>query len=214
MSNSESPAIPHYAKGAEEFRKENYEKAVEHFREAVAVDNNFFRSYAYLGMSLDKLGKIDEAIDAYRACIEIAPEYHKAYNNVGELYRRKGLLDYATMVFKMATEIAPELGPYFYNLGLTYMDIGMKTQAEEAFRRAHELEPDNFETASDLAQLLFTNENLRGSLDVLTNFLSRAPDHDRAPEIRARITMLKRNMGDTDKREDPDQTQPIPGAES
>ncbi|MHC4605557.1 MAG: tetratricopeptide repeat protein [Planctomycetota bacterium] len=192
MTESSSPAVPFYADGAKEFRNGNYETAVAHFRKAVDLDDSFFRAFAYLGMTYDKMGKIDEAIEAYRECIELAPDYHKAFNNVGELYRRKGLLDYASMVFKMATEIAPTNAIYFYNLGITYSDIGMLRHAEEALTRAFELEPEYLPTVTELARIRFGLGKYDEALKALESFLLEVPDHDRVSEIRARVNVLKR----------------------
>jgi tetratricopeptide (TPR) repeat protein len=123
------------------------------------------------------------------------PAGDKAYNNIGELYRRKGLLDYAAMVFKMATEIDATHAHYFYNLGITYFEIGMLAQAEQAFLRAAELDPDDFDYVNELAQTRFNLKKFGEAGQVLEVFLSSHPDHDRGPEIRARLNMLQRKHG-------------------
>lgn len=206
MTETSSPALPHYAAGAEAFKKNDLEVAARNFRKAAEADPKFFRAFAYLGMVYDKLGRIDDAIEAYRECIDLAADYHKAYNNVGELYRRKGLLDYASMVFKMATELQPENAMYFYNLGLTYSDIGMLSQAEKALARCVELDPANFDSANELAQIRFQLLDLNGALKVLEDFTARCPDHERVPELDARLKLLRRRIeeagGGTPKQEE------------
>ena len=139
-------------------------------------------------------GQLDPAIEAYRKCIDIAPEYHKAFNNVGELYRRKGLLDYAAMVFKMATEIEPKISHYFYNLGITYFEIGMYKQAEEAFSKAVALDGNDYEYATELAQVQFTQKDYEGALNTLSRFHDAHPEQARAAETGARVQMLRRRL--------------------
>ena len=190
----DSPALPHYAEGVEHFKKGSWEPAIECFKKATEADKDFYRGWAYLGMAFAGAGKIDEAIEAYRECIDIAPTYHKALNNVGELYLRKGLLDYASMVFKMATEAAPENTHYFYNLGITYSEIGMRKQAEEALAAGWQLDPCDFECASELAQVQFTLKKYAAAAQTLESFLELNPDFRRGPELRARVTMLKRKI--------------------
>jgi len=188
----ESPAVRLYNQGAEHFKKGDLDHAIEFFRKAAEADPNFYRAWAYLGMAYAQKGQLDPAIDAYRKCIDIAPQYHKAFNNVGELYRRKGLLDYAAMVFKMATEIAPTLPHYFYNLGITYFEIGMYGQAEDAFAQAAKLDPKDFEYVTELAQAQFTQKKYDAAAETLERFNAAHPDHERAPETRARLAMLRR----------------------
>jgi tetratricopeptide (TPR) repeat protein len=198
-SEAPSPSVPHYNRGAEEFRQRNYPEAVRHFRAAVEADPRFHRAWAYLGLSLAAADQVDEAIEAYRKCIDIDPQYHKAYNNVGELYRRKGLLDYAAMVFKMATEIDATQAHYFYNLGITYLDIGMQAQAEEALAKAHGMAPGDFEYASDLAQARFNLGRFAEAAAALEAFLQAAPRHEREKEVEARLKMLRRRASEAPK---------------
>lgn len=192
MAEAESPAVRLYNQGAEHFKKGELEKAVDCFKKSAELDKNLYRAWAYLGMAYAQLGQLDPAIEAYRKCIDIAPQYHKAFNNVGELYRRKGLLDYAAMVFKMATEIAPSLPHYHYNLGITYFEIGMFAQAEAAFAAALKLDSKDYEYATELAQVQFTQKKYDAAAATLEKYIQDVPDHDRAPETRARLAMLKR----------------------
>jgi len=188
----EAEAVKVYNQGAEHFKKQEFEKAAACFKASAELDGKLYRAWAYLGMAYAQLGQLDPAIEAYRKCIDIAPDYHKAFNNVGELYRRKGLLDYAAMVFKMATEIEPKISHYFYNLGITYFEIGMYPQSEEAFAKAFELDPNDYEYATELGQVQFTQKKYEAAANSLEKWIKGHPDHDRAPETRARVAMLKR----------------------
>ena len=190
----ESPAVKTYNAGAEHFKQKELDQAIECFKKAAEIDPNLYRAWAYLGMAYAQQGQLDPAIEAYRKCIDIAPQYHKAFNNVGELYRRKGLLDYAAMVFKMATEIEPSVSHYFYNLGITYFEIGMYAQAEDAFTRAVALDPGDYEFATELAQVQFTQKNYEAALATLSRFHDAHPQHPRAAETGARVLQLRRRL--------------------
>ena len=190
----EAPGVKLYNAGAEHFKRKELDQAIDCFKRAAEADPKLYRAWAYLGMAYAQQGQLDPAIEAYRRCIDIAPEYHKAFNNVGELYRRKGLLDYAAMVFKMATEIEPKVSHYFYNLGITYFEIGMYTQAEDAFTHAVALDGNDYEYATELAQVQFTQKNYEGALQTLSKFHEAHPDHARAGETGARVQMLRRRL--------------------
>lgn len=190
----EAPGVRLYNAGAEHFKRKELDQAIDCFKRAAEADPKLYRAWAYLGMAYAQQGQLDPAIEAYRKCIDIAPEYHKAFNNVGELYRRKGLLDYAAMVFKMATEIEPKVSHYFYNLGITYFEIGMYNQAEEAFSKAVALDGNDYEYATELAQVQFTQKNYEAALHTLSRFHDAHPDHPRAAETGARVQMLRRRL--------------------
>jgi Flp pilus assembly protein TadD len=192
MPGGEAEAVKVYNTGAEHFKKGEFEKAAECFKKAAELDGKLYRAWAYLGMAYAQTGQLDPAIEAYRKCIDIAQDYHKAFNNVGELYRRKGQLDYAAMVFKMATEIAPSLPHYHYNLGITYFEIGMYAQSEEAFAKAFQLDPNDHEYATELGQVQFQQKKYEGAAATLEKWIKEHPDHDRTPETRARVAMLRR----------------------
>jgi tetratricopeptide (TPR) repeat protein len=98
------------------------------------------------------------------------------------------------MVFKMATEIEPKISHYFYNLGITYFEIGMYSQAEEAFTRAVTLDGNDYEYATELAQVQFTQKNYEGALNTLSKFHEAHPEHARAAETGARVQMLRRRL--------------------
>ncbi len=183
-----------YAAGAEHFKKDEIDAAVECFRKSAKADPKFFRAWAYLGMSYARQGKIDQAIEAYRECISIEPGYHKAMNNVGELYLRKGLLSYAAMVFKMAVEVAPEQPHYFFNLGIAWSEIGMKAEAEKALTRACELDPADAAAVSELVQLRTLQEKYGAAIEALEKFLQANPGHGRAEELRARVNALRQKV--------------------
>ena len=193
-SANEAPGVKLYNAGAEHFKRKELDQAIDCFKKASEADPKLYRAWAYLGMAYAQQGQLDPAIEAYRKCIDIAPDYHKAFNNVGELYRRKGLLDYAAMVFKMATEIDPKMSHYFYNLGITYFEIGMYSQAEEAFRNAVALDGNDYEYATELAQVQFTQKNYEAALNTLSKFHDAHPGHARAAETGARVQMLRRRL--------------------
>src|SRR5205814_10507755 len=99
------------------------------------------------------------------------------------------------MIFKMAGEIDPTQAHYFYNPGITYFEIGMYGQAEEAFSSALTLDPNDYEYATELAQVQFTQRKYEAAAGTLEKFVASHPDHERAAETGARLAMLKRRVG-------------------
>ena len=58
-----------------------------------------------LGVTLQKLGKLDEADVSYNKAIELKPDYFEAHNNLGNALRELGRLDEAIDSFEHAIKI-------------------------------------------------------------------------------------------------------------
>src|SRR5258708_24733159 len=70
----------------------------------------------------------------------------------------------------------------------------MYSQAEEAFTRAVALDGNDYEYASELAQVQFTQKSYEGALNTLSRFHEAHPEHARAAETGARVQMLRRRL--------------------
>jgi tetratricopeptide (TPR) repeat protein len=81
-----------HAMGVEYFSADNFESAVEYFRNALQVDKNYLASYYQLGQALEKIGDNIEAIKVYREGVEVAK---KQNNNkaLGELNQALWMLE-------------------------------------------------------------------------------------------------------------------------
>jgi TonB family protein len=94
---------PAYKEGWAALRENNYEKAVEHFKQASADKPDDVWAFYYVGLSLLRLNKVPEAVSAYRQALAIRPEL----------------------------AIKPETAPVHYQLGKIYLDTGDQEAAEK-----------------------------------------------------------------------------------
>lgn len=78
------------------------------------------RAYREEGLSLQRLGKLDEAMSLFQKAIELDPGYAVAYNDLGVIYEAKGMSGRAEQSYLKAIEIDPDyLSPYS-NLAIFY----------------------------------------------------------------------------------------------
>jgi Tfp pilus assembly protein PilF len=89
------------------YKKGEYQKAIESYRQALTSFPSYSICYANLGLAYEALMKWDEAVDAYEKAISYYPEYSSAHLNLGKLYLRLGRNDLATRELNLAIEVDP-----------------------------------------------------------------------------------------------------------
>lgn len=122
---------------------ENYPKAIEHFKEALDIDENFSEASNNLGNAYAKLGKYSEAIDAYKKAIA-NPQYKNAamaLNNIGMVYYRLGRYDDALDSFKESIKRFSTFHLPYYGLALAYNAKAQYGEASIAITKAIEFDP-------------------------------------------------------------------------
>ena len=122
---------------------EDYPKAVEHFKEALDIDETFSEASNNLGNAYANMGKYYEAIESYKKAIS-NPQYKnaaKALHNMGMVYYRLSKFDEALDSFKEAIKRFSSFHLPYYGLALCYNAKGQYGDASVAMARAIELDP-------------------------------------------------------------------------
>jgi adenylate cyclase len=133
---------------------DNWTKAPEMFRRAIALDPDYAQAHAGLADSLAQLllwriveptGVLDEALAAARRALELAPqlaEAHVAHANTQSL---AGNAKAAVAAFERAIELNPELYEAHYYFGRHCYARGEYARALREFEAAHRVRPDEFQ---------------------------------------------------------------------
>ena len=155
----------YYNLGIEEFEKENYAAAIEHYNTAIESDPNDALAYNNRGLAYIEVGESEQALADYDKAIELKPDYTEAYFNRGLAHFslaplgwgnpeevQKGIAD-----LTKAIELNPEYVDAYYNRGLGYNQfyhyyfkapafaeemVGSHNMAVADFNKALELDPD------------------------------------------------------------------------
>src|SRR5262249_36467930 len=81
---------PAYKEGMDALRGDNYEKAVERFKQAAAEKPNDVWALYYFGLSLLRLKRVDEAANAYRQALAIKPKTAAVHYQLCKIYLDTG----------------------------------------------------------------------------------------------------------------------------
>ena len=146
-----------YLMGRHQFHKRNeasLQSAVDYFREAIALDEDFALAYtglsdAYMLLANHGAGygnlplqeSISLATPLVAKALELNPELGEAYASRGHLLRLQGDQAGAEEALRRAMELNPDYPMAHVWLGLTLSNQGRLKEARAEYQRAHELDP-------------------------------------------------------------------------
>ena len=117
-----------------------YEKAVDSFEFAIAIDKNYVDAYIALSQTQDFMGLTSEAVTTMLRVLDFYDDYAKVYRTIGNLYAREANYDTAMAYFIKATESNPHDAEAFASLALCYMELGDSATAFSKVNRAVQLD--------------------------------------------------------------------------
>ncbi|MDA0269366.1 MAG: tetratricopeptide repeat protein, partial [Cyanobacteria bacterium] len=127
--------------------QKDYDKAIEAYQKAIALDPKFAYPHNNLGNVYKAQGDYDKAIDAYQNAIKLDPKYASPHNGLGWLYLTQDNFAAAADHFNQAITIAPGTSAYLFNLGITFARQGDLTQAQATWQKALALYAGNTDWA-------------------------------------------------------------------
>jgi tetratricopeptide (TPR) repeat protein len=109
-----------YSNGIAESNKENYSKAIEYFKEALAVDPEFAFAWDNLGVCYRKIGDYDKALNAYEKSLSIDPNGLLPLQNIGIVYQYKKEFKKAINAYERLAEVDKNNPEVYYGIGQIY----------------------------------------------------------------------------------------------
>jgi len=180
--------------GFKEIEKENWNKAIKTYEEALKWD-------PYLGEIYYDIGKILETKELYGVAMEYFDKAEKYIDSPGLLqdftliYLKKGQLDKAAIKLKQAISYQPDeksMLPLYSELGNTYLQLERYKPAEIAFNNALKINPDFVNAHYGLAGAYLKQNLSNEALIELQKVIELAPDSQEANY--AKITIQKLNQ--------------------
>ena len=135
----------------------NYNKAIEAYIKATAIDPDYAYAWNDLGVAYRDLGQYENALESFKQAIRIDPDDEVYHFNLGLTFSDLGLYKDAVESFKQVIRINPNSTDNYYSMGKAYVDLGIDyakqgiqknfyeafKQAIEAFKQAIRIDPDN-----------------------------------------------------------------------
>jgi len=122
---------------------ENFEKAIEYYKEAVEFDPFDPILLNNLALSYFQNEQIDLSIETIKKAIELNPYEAEYYDNLAMMLYEKGEVEECLKELYKAIEVNPSFSQAHADLSLIYYDLEKYEDAEEEIKKAIEIEPDN-----------------------------------------------------------------------
>ncbi len=122
-----------------------YEKSIDAYLYAVAIDEKFDYAYRNLGDAYIKLRKYKEAIEVLEKVLELTRPEAVIYEAIGHCYDKLANYAQARFNYKKASHLNPEDSQMHYKVACTYMNEGVWHNAIkclEAAMKAHKMQPE------------------------------------------------------------------------
>jgi tetratricopeptide (TPR) repeat protein len=122
-----------------------YEKAVDAYQYAVAIDEKFDFAYRNMGDAFIRLRKYKEAIEVLEKVLELAMPETVIYEALGHCYEKMENFAQARFHYKKASHLDPEDSQMQFKIASTYMNEENWTQAIKVLElalKAHRMQPE------------------------------------------------------------------------
>ena len=136
-------------------------QAEHYWRQALAINPDFYTVYSDLGVLLEKLGQLAEAENCYRQALSVKPDFAEAHSNLGDLYEQQKRFSSAESCYRQALLYNPNLAEVHCNLGNMYLSLKRLSEAEASYRQALAINLDYANADWGLSQVLL----IRGHFD-------------------------------------------------
>ncbi|WP_372682665.1 tetratricopeptide repeat protein, partial [Desulfosarcina sp.] len=129
------------------------DRAIGHYRRAIAIDRLFYPAKVNLAMLYNAKGQIDQAEALLREVVQEYPDLYEVKYSLGLLLAEKKAYEDAVIYLGDAAAGLPQRSRIQYNLALLLKQLKQNPQAETALQRALSVEPNNPDYLSALAVL-------------------------------------------------------------
>ena len=116
---------------------------------------DYAEAHSNLGVTLKRLGRLDEAEASLRQAIAQKPGYAEAHNNLGNTLKELGRFDESEASLRQAITLKPDYAEAHSNLGVTLNQLGRFDESLVSLRQAIDLKPDYIKAHINLLQYLY-----------------------------------------------------------
>jgi predicted O-linked N-acetylglucosamine transferase (SPINDLY family) len=158
--------------------RQEYERAVDYFKKAIAIEPGNAKILFNYGIALRDVGNFDNAIEVFKKSLEKEPNNTETLDCLAHAYMNSGSLVEAIAVFKKSLHINPNQAETQSNLGSIYQAQGELSKAEKRYLEAFRLNPQ-LNIYDNLGSVLVMQGRYKESMEVYRNGLIKQPKNAR-----------------------------------
>ena len=157
-----------------------FDSAVNSFKRAIAIKQDFADAHYNLGLTFQELNQLDSAIKSYEETLALQINYSKAHNNLGTIYREIGNLDQSVRYYEKAIGIQPDFAEAHNNLGNALIELDNFDYAIKSYEQALIIKSDYFEVHNNLGNLLHELGNYEDAINYYDEAIAINPNYAEA----------------------------------
>jgi tetratricopeptide (TPR) repeat protein len=146
------------------------------FRHALDVTRDNWLAHNNLGVTLVRLGRLQEAIVQLEQALRIQPDFAEAHNNLGSALAPGGRLTEAMGHWERTLQLKPDFAEAHNNLGLALVRLRRLQEAIGHYEQALRIKPDYAEAHYNLGSALAQAGKFDGAIGHYEQALRIQPD--------------------------------------
>jgi len=188
-------ALAHNERGLVHLMKDDLDRAIHFFTEAIKLDPGYTLAYHNRGIARRAKGDLAGAFDDFTTVIKINPRKASAYNMRAVIHEANGDLEQAINDYTMAIKNAPRNADAYNNRGNARQEKGDLDGALEDFTQAIKIDPRSRAAYINRGATRFDKSDFQGALDDCNKAIEMDP---RAPKAYGNRGNARQAMGDPD----------------
>jgi tetratricopeptide (TPR) repeat protein len=142
----------------------SFEKSVEHYSNALALDPSYVEAYNGRGQAYMNLKKIPEAISDFTKAIDAGIVTPKLFGNRGKCYALLSRFEEALPDLSKSLELEPKSAEIWYFRAFSSEKTGKVTEALSDYTKAIELNPNYVEALVNRGSLHYKDNNFEQAI--------------------------------------------------
>lgn len=152
-----------------------YEKAVDAYLYALAIDDKFDFAYRNIGDAYIRLRKYKEAIEVLNKVLELSIPEDMIYEALGYCYERLGNYVQARIHYRKASLMSPDDSKLYFKIAATYLEEGVWSFATKELEKALAIHPGFPDYNLAMGECKMELGDIREAIKHLTVFVNARP---------------------------------------
>jgi Flp pilus assembly protein TadD len=178
------------ARARAQFGSGDFEGAQERLNKALEKNPNDAEALNGLGLTLERMGQVDDAIERFSRAIEIAPDKWTYHFNLAHAFGLQGKWDRAVGEYRRASALFPSDYAIQFNLANALHKQGDDVSAIPAYERAIQLAPGEATFHLSLAVSFESVNRLDDARREFRRYLEMEPSGPEAGKVKAHLEAL------------------------
>lgn len=174
--NKRANAERAYSQGVAQLSRDDYQRALPYFEQAVDLDPNYAEAWYQAGYSYGALGRFQDALKASKQAAKLRPDWPAAFVNVGASNYALGDYKEAADAYRAAIRLDGDNPEIQYAYGLSLNKLNKTDEEILAYRRAINLKPDHANSLEKLGQAYFKKKRWNDAVATFNQLIIYKPE--------------------------------------